>query len=97
QTCLSGAIVVLIASQQIERSRNCSESINTNITDSATRFHLTFGLQHLVASHSIGSNQCHETDAARDHPLRVMFLETHRRAPNRFLIFQNVFEEFVLE
>src|ERR1044072_298063 len=44
QTRLSCAVVVLGTTNQIERSRNRSESINrTNVTDNATRFHLTLG------------------------------------------------------
>src|ERR1044072_4155828 len=64
QTRLSCAVVVLGTTNQIESSRNSSESTNrAGVADNATRFRLTLGFGNFVAGYSICSNQRHKPDA----------------------------------
>jgi hypothetical protein len=67
------------------------------MTHDPAHFQLTIKLGDFVTTDSVGSNQCHETDAARNHPLRVTSLKMQRRRPNRLLIVQNIFKEVTFE
>src|SRR5215217_604883 len=98
QSRFARAIIVVLATNQIESPRNSAEAVNrSGVTDPFTRFDLAIGFEYLVARDSIGGNQRHQTDACRNHPLRIAAFEMKRRSPDRFLITQNVFEELTFE